>query len=113
MTAEVVKSCIFKLDKQSILRAYMIRVAFNEHLDLDNTHISKYIQEHKQPYLVEGKIVPIETCCKNYHIVMNSYYIAILREAVRGRILKIEEALLWHEILNYNKYEIVSREEYM
>ena len=87
-----------------MMRAFLIRVAFNEHLDLDDELISHYMTTHKQPYLVEGKIVPLETCCKNYHIVMNEYFITILKEAAKGRILKFEESLIWHSIISYNKY---------
>jgi len=78
-TKEVVRMMLGKVSTKSVLRSFLIRVAFNEHLDVDDENISRYMNTHKQPYLVEGKIVPIETCCKNYHIVMNSYFITIIR----------------------------------
>ena len=71
------------------------------------------MSRNKQPYLVEGKIVPIETFCKNYQIIMNSQYIVSIREASMERILNFEESLIWQLIVNYNKFEIVSKEEYL
>ena len=35
--------------------------------------------KNKQPYLIEDRVVPIETFCKNYNIVMNNQFIMILR----------------------------------
>ena len=74
-TKELVSLTLARVEPKSVVRAFLLRVAFNEHLDLEDEAISLHLASFKQPYLVEGKIVPIETVCKNYHIVMNLEYL--------------------------------------
>ena len=73
-TKEVVRMMLGKVSTKSVLRSFLIRVAFNEHLDLDDENISRYMNTHKQPYLVEGKIVPIgtkgEICSKGFGVMI-------------------------------------------
>ena len=110
---ELINLTISKLEPQSMVRAFLVRIAFNLHLDVSDQKIKKYMAKNKVPYFYHGKILTLQTFCKNYHIVMQREYFSVLHECARGRILKLDDNLIWQSTLTYNKYEILNQSEYL
>lgn len=40
-----------------MIRAFLVRTALNEHLELEDAAIGSYLIRNKQPYLVGGRVV--------------------------------------------------------
>lgn len=92
---ELINLTMGKLEPQSMVRAFLVRIAFNLHLDVYDQKIEKYMAKNKVPYFYHGKILTLQIFCKNYHIVMERQYFLVLNESSRGRMLKFDDKLIW------------------
>jgi hypothetical protein len=54
---ELVRVSLPHLESKSMIRAFLVRTALNEHLELEDAAIGSYLIRNKQPYLVGGRVV--------------------------------------------------------
>jgi len=48
-----------KLDPRSMVRAFVIRIAFYLHFDVSDENIKKYMLSNKMPYLYDDKVITL------------------------------------------------------
>lgn len=54
---EIILKKIDKIPSKSIDRSFLLRIANNQHLDLEDDTIRKFITSRKQPYLIANKVI--------------------------------------------------------
>jgi hypothetical protein len=67
---ELILQSIGKLENRSMDRAFILRIANNLHLDLEEERIHSFINTQKQPYVVGDKVIKPEVFVKNYPIAI-------------------------------------------
>ena len=97
-----------------MVRAFVLKIGSCLHLDQEDGKISEYMKTHKQPYVVNNKVIFPSLLTKNYHIAMeHEHYLGVLKQAAKRQWERVDKSRLWLLMTQFNRYEIISLDDYL